>query len=120
MESDSSPLEPSEAPVADPPPPISPDEAKQTEGESNQAHSVELTTVEVSAPAEVATEASAEVVPLTGDARRFPGKSTEEIAAIKIQTAFRGYLVQFIPYFVFWTSILARISALFGNLVYKQ
>ncbi|CAA7406271.1 unnamed protein product [Spirodela intermedia] len=93
-ESDSSPLEASEAPVADPPPPISHDEAKQTEGESNRAQSVELTTVEVSEPAEVATEASAVVVPLTGDARRFPGRSTEEIAAIKIQTAFRGYLAR--------------------------
>ncbi|CAA6669323.1 unnamed protein product [Spirodela intermedia] len=76
-ESDSSPLEASEAPVADPPPPISHDEAKQTEGESNRAQSVELTTVEVSEPAEVATEAPAVV-----------------IAAIKIQTAFRGYLAR--------------------------
>lgn len=44
------------------------------------------------ATAVAAAHAAAEVVRLSS-LSRYPGKSKEEIAAIKIQTAFRGYLV---------------------------
>ena len=61
--------------------------AQLTGNEINQA--AEVTAFEVSEE----IKSSSIVDPPTGDARRFPGKSTEEIAAIKIQTTFRGYLV---------------------------
>lgn len=50
--------------------------------------------------ADAAAHAAAEVVQLT-TVTRFAGKSKEEVAAIKIQTAFRGYLVCVTPIFVF-------------------
>lgn len=65
------------------------EDVKLTEVEneqSKQAYSVALAT------AVAAAHAAAEVVRLSS-LSRYPGKSKEEIAAIKIQTAFRGYLV---------------------------
>lgn len=61
---------------------------------TKHAYSVAAST---SAAAEVdvsATEAAEEVVSLA-KVTQYTGKSKEEVAAIKIQTAFRGYLVCF-------------------------
>lgn len=61
--------------------------------QSKQAYNVALAAATAAeAAAAAAAHAAAEVVRLTG-APRCMGKSKEEIAAIKIQTAFRGYMV---------------------------
>ncbi|XP_010920914.2 protein IQ-DOMAIN 2 [Elaeis guineensis] len=98
--SDPSPSEPLEnaAPVSAPPPPPLPqhEEVKVVEAENeqnNHACSVVLATAAAAEAAAAAAQAAAEVVRLTTVAR-FPGKSREEVAAIKIQTAFRGYLAR--------------------------
>uniref|UniRef100_A0A1D1Y7G8 Protein IQ-DOMAIN 1 n=1 Tax=Anthurium amnicola TaxID=1678845 RepID=A0A1D1Y7G8_9ARAE len=96
---DSSSLEACEGPVAaDPPPPIAAEEVTLIEAERNHAHSVMLPTPAAVAtatePTEILPQASVEVVRLPLNATKFPGKSREEIAAIKIQTAFRGYLAR--------------------------
>lgn len=82
---------------ASPPPPR--EDVKLTEAENEQnkhAYSVALATAAAAEAAVAAAQAAAEVVRLTAVAR-YPGKSKEEIAAIKIQTAFRGYLVRLLP-----------------------
>ncbi|OWM70158.1 hypothetical protein CDL15_Pgr026008 [Punica granatum] len=61
--------------------------------QSKHAYTVAIATAAAAeAAAAVAAHAAAEVVRLTA-APRYMGKSKEEIAAIKIQTAFRGYLI---------------------------
>lgn len=75
-------------------PPI--ENVKLTEAENEQskhAYSVALATAVAAEAAVAAAQAAAEVVRLTS-VSRFPGKSKEEVAAIKIQTAFRGYLAR--------------------------
>ncbi|KAK4743129.1 hypothetical protein SAY87_001130 [Trapa incisa] len=63
-------------------------------GQSKQACNVALAAVAAAeAAAAAAAQAAAEIVRLTG-APRFMGKSKEEIAAIKIQAAFRGYMAR--------------------------
>lgn len=62
------------------------------EQQSRHAYSVAVATAAAAEAAVAAAQAAAEVVRLTA-LSRFPGKSKEEIAAIKIQTAFRGYMV---------------------------
>lgn len=79
------------------PAPLAPtiEEFKLTEAEneqSNHAYSVALATAVAAEAAVAAAQAAAEVVRLTTVAH-YSGKSQEEVAAIKIQTAFRGYLV---------------------------
>lgn len=72
------------------------EEAKLMEAENEQtrhAYSVALATAAAAEAAVAAAHAAAEVVRLT--ATRSSGKTKEEIAAIKIQTVFRGYLVCF-------------------------
>lgn len=64
------------------------------EQQSRHAYSVAVATAAAAEAAVAAAQAAAEVVRLTA-LSRFPGKSKEEIAAIKIQTAFRGYMVWF-------------------------
>ncbi|KAK6121485.1 hypothetical protein DH2020_044776 [Rehmannia glutinosa] len=61
--------------------------------QSKNAYSVAIATAAAAEAAVAAAQAAAEVVRLTTD-NRFTGKSKEEIAAIKIQTAFRGYLAR--------------------------
>lgn len=56
--------------------------------------------------ADAAAHAAAEVVQLT-TVTRFAGKSKEEVAAIKIQTAFRGYLVCVTPIFCLFPCFLS-------------
>lgn len=79
-------------------------EAKLSEidgGPSKHAYSVALASAVAAEAAAVAAQAAAEVVRLTAATNtsvstgtsRVTRKSKEEIAAIKIQTAFRGFLV---------------------------
>ncbi|KVI09749.1 protein of unknown function DUF4005 [Cynara cardunculus var. scolymus] len=87
----------SQTPKPDPPPPRSPptEEAKLTAAENEQskhAYSVAYATAVAAEAAVAAAHAAAEIVRLTSTTR-LPGKSIEEIAAIKIQTAYRGHLV---------------------------
>lgn len=68
-----------------------------TEADSNHAYSVASAAAAAAEAAVAAAQAAAEVVRLTASSTKFLGKSKEEIAAIKIQTAFRGYLVTIPP-----------------------
>ncbi|CAH8268352.1 unnamed protein product [Arabidopsis lyrata] len=63
------------------------------EQQSRHAYSVAIATAAAAEAAVAAAQAAAEVVRLSA-LSRFPGKSKEEIAAIKIQTAFRGYMAR--------------------------
>ncbi|XP_057478102.1 protein IQ-DOMAIN 3-like isoform X1 [Actinidia eriantha] len=66
----------------------------KAENEQNKhAYSVALATAVAAEAAVAAAQAAAEVFRLTA-AVRYSGKSKEEVAAIKIQTAFRGYLAR--------------------------
>ncbi|PPS15859.1 hypothetical protein GOBAR_AA04713 [Gossypium barbadense] len=72
------------------------EDAKLKEAENEQskhAYSVALATAVAAEAAVAAAQAAAEVVRLTSQPRHL-GKSKEEIAAIRIQTAFRGYLAR--------------------------
>ncbi|KAA8534346.1 hypothetical protein F0562_031827 [Nyssa sinensis] len=76
------------------PPPIDDVELAEAESEqSKHAYSVALATAMAAEAAVAAAQAAAEVVRLRTVAR-YSGKSREEVAAIKIQTAFRGYLAR--------------------------
>ena len=87
------------AAVSDPPPPVLDVKLSEIENEqSKHAYSVALATAAAAEAAVAAAHAAAEVVRLTA-APRFYGKSKEEAAAIRIQTAFRGYLVCFNGFF---------------------
>ncbi|KDP32549.1 hypothetical protein JCGZ_14761 [Jatropha curcas] len=89
------------AAVTPPPPPPPPshcaiEDVKLAEAENEQskhAYSVAIATAVAAEAAVAAAHAAAEVVRLTSVAR-YSGKSREEIAAIKIQTSFRGYLAR--------------------------
>ena len=66
----------------------------EAEDEKNKhVYSVALATAAAAEAAVAAAKAAAEVVRLT-NVVRYSGKSKEEIEAIKIQTAFRGYMVR--------------------------
>ncbi|GAA0158817.1 hypothetical protein LIER_15750 [Lithospermum erythrorhizon] len=72
------------------------EEEKVTEIENEQtkhAYSVAVATAAAAEAAVAAAHAAAEVVRLTA-MPQYAGKSKEEVAAIKIQTAFRGYLAR--------------------------
>ncbi|KAH7844258.1 hypothetical protein Vadar_026179 [Vaccinium darrowii] len=72
------------------------EEVKPIEVEDEQtkhSHSVAVATGAAAEAAIVAAQAAAEVVRLTS-VTRFAGKSKEEVAAIKIQTAFRGCMAR--------------------------
>lgn len=75
-------------------PPSSETVPTEIDDEQNKhAYSVALATAAAAEAAVAAAQAAAEVVRLT-TIPRYVGKSNEEIAAIKIQTAFRGYLAR--------------------------
>lgn len=82
------------SPSAPPPPRI--DDSKQAVAENEKpedhAYSIAVATAMAAKAATAAAQAAAEVIRLTR-AVRFSGKTKEEVAAIKIQTAYRGYLV---------------------------
>ncbi|XP_073293353.1 protein IQ-DOMAIN 3-like [Primulina huaijiensis] len=72
------------------------EEVKLMEAENEQnrhAYSVAIATAVAAEAAVAAAHAAAEVVRLTAAAQNL-GKTKEEIAAIKIQTAFRGYMAR--------------------------
>ncbi|KAL5729364.1 hypothetical protein ACHQM5_002333 [Ranunculus cassubicifolius] len=80
------------------PPPVAPpvEELKLVEAENEQskhAYSVAVATAAAAEAAVAAAQAAAEVVRLAS-VPRYPGRTPEEVAAIKIQTAFRGYLAR--------------------------
>ncbi|RZR75928.1 hypothetical protein BHM03_00000513, partial [Ensete ventricosum] len=82
--------------VVPPPPPPHPEEDKAVEVENEQSrHACSAAVAPPAAiePLVTSSEAAREIIRLTSTAK-FPGKTTEEIAAIKIQTAFRGHLVR--------------------------
>ncbi|KAK1320982.1 Protein IQ-DOMAIN 1 [Acorus calamus] len=82
-------------PTPAPPPPN--EQVKITDAETEQskhAYSVAIATAVAAEAAVAAAQAAAEVVRLTTPTSRYSGKSREDIAAIKIQTAFRGYLAR--------------------------
>ncbi|KAA8518793.1 hypothetical protein F0562_016433 [Nyssa sinensis] len=73
-----------------------PEEVKLIEVENEQtkhAYTVAVATAAAAEAAVAAAQAAAEVVRLTS-VSQFTGKSIEEVAAIRIQTAFRGYLAR--------------------------
>lgn len=70
-----------------------PEEVKPIEVETTDSYSVALATAAAAEAAVAAAQAAAEVVRLTS-VNRFPGKSKEEVAAIKIQTVFRGFMAR--------------------------
>ncbi|XP_059646921.1 protein IQ-DOMAIN 2-like [Cornus florida] len=80
--------------VSHPPPPL--EEVKLAEVQDEQtkhAYSVAVATAVAAEAAVAAAQAAVEVVRLT-TVTQFTGKSKEEVAAIRIQTAFRGYLAK--------------------------
>ncbi|KAJ6742585.1 IQ-DOMAIN 5-RELATED [Salix viminalis] len=77
-------------------PPPQPEEVKliETTNEENQhAYSVPVVTAAVAEHAPITAQTSTEVFQQT-KVNKYVGKSKEEVAAIKIQTAFRGYMAR--------------------------
>ncbi|XP_010553400.1 PREDICTED: protein IQ-DOMAIN 1 isoform X2 [Tarenaya hassleriana] len=68
--------------------------AEVKDEQTRYAYSAALATAVAAEAAVAAAQAAAEVVRLTASSARFPGKPKEEIAAIKIQTVFRGYMAR--------------------------
>lgn len=100
------------ATVSPPRPALPVEEVKFDEVEEEQtkhAYSIAVATAAAAEAAVAAAHAAAEVVRLT-TVNQFTGKSNEEVAAIRVQTAFRGYLVCFLKIIVFF---LFYIGALF-------
>ena len=89
------------------------EEVKLADAENEQskhAYSVAIATAVAAEAAVAAAQAAAEVVRLT-TIPRYSGKSKEEIAAIKIQTAFRGYLVSdHFHFFFFFKKAMAVLN----------
>ncbi|KAG6692916.1 hypothetical protein I3843_10G128900 [Carya illinoinensis] len=82
--------------IATVPPLAQPEEVKLTNGDNEQgqhAYSVAVATAEAAEAAVAAAQAAAEVVRLA-TVTQFGGKLREEVAVIRIQTAFRGYMAR--------------------------
>lgn len=78
-----------------PVPPLEEDENFiEVQDEQEHAYNVAAATAAAAEAAVAAAQAAAEVVRLAS-VSKFAGKSNEEVAAIRIQTAFRGHLVRF-------------------------
>lgn len=100
-------------------PPLEDVKLAEVENEYEQtehAYSVAAATAAAAEAAAAAAQAAAEVARLANDSQ-FAGKSIEEVAAIKIQTAFRGYLVMFLIYgllnlFPFGLNLMIRFMEL--------
>lgn len=93
--SNSAPLETTKITPPHPVPPLQPEEVKITVAEnelSNHVANEEVTTAVPTTAAVSADQSVTEVQIVTNT--RFAGKSKEEAAAIRIQTAFRGYLAR--------------------------
>ncbi|KAL6290741.1 hypothetical protein ACE6H2_008251 [Prunus campanulata] len=87
------------APDTTPPPPLPPKQdvklAEAENAQSKHVYSVALATAVAAEAAVAAAQAAAEVVRLaTVPAPHYSGKSLQEVAAVKIQTAFRGHLAR--------------------------
>ncbi|XP_078446792.1 protein IQ-DOMAIN 3-like [Wolffia australiana] len=100
-----------------PPIQIPTDKIKATEADNDHAYSVASAAAAAAEAAVVAAQAAAAVVRLTSSSAQFAGRSKEEISAIKIQTAFRGYLAR--------KSLrglkgLARLKTLMGSCAVKR
>lgn len=78
--------------------------------QNNHAYSVAIASAVAAEAAAVAAQAAAEVVRLTTSTARSTGESREEIAAVKIQTAYRGYLVKFVAYLFFFPVLFITLS----------
>lgn len=82
---------------SDPLPRDPPEEVKLTEvledEQTKHAYTVALATAAAAEAAVATAQAAAEAVRLT-EVTQYSGRSKEEVAAIKIQTAFRGYLAR--------------------------
>ncbi len=89
--------------------------------QSEHANSVAVATAAAAEAAVVAAHAAAEAVRLS-TVTQFAGKSKEEVAAIKIQTAFRGYLVciHCFLFFVFCFLFFVFLMKLFGSIQAKS
>lgn len=81
------------APAA--PAPVEEAKLTEVEDESNRhAYSVAIATAVAAEAAVAAAQAAAEVVRLTSSSAQFTARTKEELAAVKIQTAFRGYMAR--------------------------
>ncbi|KAJ8533856.1 hypothetical protein K7X08_007180 [Anisodus acutangulus] len=67
--------------------------AEVEEEQTKHAYSIAVSTSAAAETSATATEDAAEIVPLA-KVTHFAGKSKEEVATIRIQTAFRGYLAR--------------------------
>lgn len=106
--------------VTVPPLPVE-EEVKLTNTENEQrdhAYSVAVATAAAADAAVAAAQAATEVVRLTA-VTRFAGKSRDEVAAIKIQTAFRGYMVRVTLFFFFFAPSLCYLMLLYGSIQAK-
>lgn len=119
MDSDSTSLQ-NNARDLSPPPPAPPPQLKEvktidTTNEQNKhaAYSVPVATAE---PVLTPVETTMEVVRIV-KANKFAGKSGEEAAATKIQTAFRGYLVCFMYYAFSCSKQINNLSDSSGDFV---
>lgn len=75
-------------------PPAEPAKSSTVDKEhTKHAYTVAIATAKAAEAAVAAAQAAAEVVRLTATTPPIASKSKEEAAAIKIQTAFRGYMV---------------------------
>ncbi|KAL2933781.1 Protein IQ-DOMAIN 1 [Bienertia sinuspersici] len=86
--------QPTTAPVVAASEPAKISSSADNKEQTKHAYTVAVATAKAAEAAVAAGHAAAEVVRLSESASVFNGKSKEEISAIKIQTAFRGYMAR--------------------------